>query len=74
MKFTVKMDFKTSRGQFETGNSHDSVKLDIPDAKIKDWYDAGWIEVEGWSPAPEAQPGVARKVNPRSSKLASKEK
>lgn len=74
MKFTAKMDFKTARGRFESGNTHDSEKLGIPDAKIRDWYNAGWIEVDGWDPSPEAVPGVARKVNPRSAKFTSKEK
>lgn len=72
MKFTVKLEkgFKTGKwGRFEHDNKHDSVVLGIPDERVLIWREAGWVEVEGYEPGPEARPG-ARRIQPKDIKHA----
>lgn len=55
MKFKVLHDFKSFM-PFEAGNSHDSVKLGIPDADVERWYRNGFVQIEGKDPAPALDP------------------
>ncbi|MCC5809875.1 MAG: hypothetical protein JJU06_05830 [Ectothiorhodospiraceae bacterium] len=64
MIFTVKCDYRAMHRQFEADNKHDSVKLGIPDDKVLNWRAAGWVDIEGMEPGPEAQPGAVQ-VQPR---------
>lgn len=64
MKFNVKIDFKSNHRQYESGNTHDSERLGVSDSQVMNWRQAGWVDVEGMEPGPEAVPGVA-KVKPQ---------
>jgi len=57
MKFTVKHEFKHGFNTYEVGNSHDSDNLDdVSDADVNMFYSAGWADIEGQEPGPEAKP------------------
>ena len=47
MKFTVLVDFKDGRAQFEEGNSHDSGKVRMSDDHVKDLHAAGLVHLDG---------------------------
>lgn len=59
MKFKVKVEggFKSPYGAFENGNFHDSAVLGIPEADVERWYRAGFVDILGRDPGPEARPG-----------------
>jgi len=57
MKFTVKHTFKHGYTTFEDKNSHDSDNLEgVTDNDVETWYHAGWVDIEGMEPGPEAKP------------------
>jgi hypothetical protein len=76
MRFTVNENFK-ARGHlsFEAGNTHNSDILppEVDEARLRVWWERGWIEVDGWDKAPERKPGAA-KLDVHNSKFASKAK
>lgn len=44
--------FKHGHTRFEQGNTYNQDNHPITDADLKMFWDAGWIEVEGWETAP----------------------
>jgi len=56
VRFKVKFEFKGCGHQFEVGNTHNSVLLDIREDDVKRWYRAGWVDIEGYPIGPSARP------------------
>lgn len=57
MKFTVKHEFKHGHRTFEIDNSHDSDNIeDLSESDVERYYAAGWLDIEGRDPGPEAKP------------------
>ena len=57
MKFTVKHAFKSGFNTFENGNSHDSDNFpEMTESDLNRWYQAGFIDIDGYDPGPDAKP------------------
>lgn len=56
MKFRTNTRFNTRYGLFEENNEHDSEVLGIEHDDLARWHAAGFIEVDGWDPAPAIDP------------------
>lgn len=72
MRITFNEDVKSGRELFEAGNTIETTKHGISDARAERWWQRGWVEVEGWDKAPERQPG-AQKLKPGKTKSGQKE-
>ncbi|MCP1675461.1 hypothetical protein J2T57_002611 [Natronocella acetinitrilica] len=69
-KFTVKIDFRADHRQYEDGNTHSRAKLGISGDRVLRWREAGWVDVDGMEPGPEAKPGPV-KIQPRDIEIGS---
>lgn len=59
MRFKVKVEggFKGAGRDFEHGNTHDSVRLNIRDDDVLRWYRSGFVDIEGYPVGPVSEPG-----------------
>lgn len=51
-KFTPLEDVKADSKIFEQGNTYSAAKQGVTEEQLTRWHAAGWVEVEGWDPAP----------------------
>ena len=53
--FKCNEDFKEGYFTFEAGNTYEPKKYGITAARLEDFYNAGWVEIEGRDKAPDRQ-------------------